>query len=110
MSSGASIISITCYYYDAGPGRVYILDRDMNSGEWKQQLVADYRDNLLDICWCESDPNVLTTAAGDGFVQVWNLSSKFPKVGNIIMHVFEDANLSDLSKLRFRSMSSKDTK
>jgi hypothetical protein len=46
----------------------------------KEVLVADYRDNLLDICWSESDPNILATAAGDGFAQVWNLGTRFPKV------------------------------
>jgi len=63
-----------------GPGGIFVLDRDEATGQLREVMVSDYRDNLLDICWSETDPNVLSTAAGDGYVQVWNLSTRFPKV------------------------------
>jgi hypothetical protein len=72
-------INFLCIYI--GEGHIFVLERDpSNNGKMKEVLVADYRDNLLDICWSESDPNILATAAGDGFAQVWNLGTRFPKV------------------------------
>jgi hypothetical protein len=39
------------------------------------EVVANYRDNLFDVCWSETDPQLVTTAAGDGWIQMWNLDS-----------------------------------
>jgi hypothetical protein len=67
----------------AGSGFLYILERKEDDGGWGEVMVADYRDNLFDVCWSETDPQLVTTAAGDGWIQVWNLDSSkhaFPRV------------------------------
>jgi WD40 repeat protein len=46
----------------------------------EELIKIDHRDNLFDVCWSEKDPNIMATAGGDGFVQVWNLGNKYPKV------------------------------
>jgi len=62
-----------------GEGYLYVLEKN-ESGQLELLNKLDYRDNFFDMCWSETDPNILATSAGDGFVQVWNLGSKYPKV------------------------------
>lgn len=45
-----------------------------------ETLKIDQRDNVFDVCWCESEPNILASASGEGFVHVWNIGNKFPRV------------------------------
>ena len=44
-----------------GPGGIFVLERDEKTGKLNEILKSDYVDNLMDICWSESDPNVLST-------------------------------------------------
>lgn len=63
-----------------GQGYLRILERKPGTGQLEPVFATTYRDNFLDVSWSEVDPNVFVSSAGDGWLQVWNLSSKFPKV------------------------------
>ncbi|ODN03772.1 Peroxisomal targeting signal 2 receptor [Orchesella cincta] len=64
----------------SGAGYLFIMERNEATGQVAPKLRLDYKDNFLDVCWSETDPNIFAGASGDGYIQVWNLGNKFPKV------------------------------
>jgi len=63
-----------------GEGYVYVLERNEDTGDLECLIKIDYKDNIFDLSFSDKDPNLLTTASGDGWLQIWNLGNKYPKV------------------------------
>ncbi|CAG7725365.1 unnamed protein product [Allacma fusca] len=62
----------------SGNGFIYILDN--NESGITEVLKIDQRDNFYDICWSESEPNILASASGEGLIHIWNIGQKYPRV------------------------------
>jgi len=77
---GVNGLYFYAHIFSSGTGYVFIIERDESTGQLRPTLRIDYKDNFLDVCWSESDPNIFTASSGDGWIHVWNLGNKFPKV------------------------------
>uniref|UniRef100_A0A2C9KTH2 Peroxin-7 n=1 Tax=Biomphalaria glabrata TaxID=6526 RepID=A0A2C9KTH2_BIOGL len=62
------------YYGIAGCGTLYVLDNQPNQIALTQ--IYEWNNGLFDVAWAENNENILVTAAGDGSLQVWDVTQQ----------------------------------